>query len=551
MRHLLPLALLIGVYTHATEAAPDIFCFNGRRLPALFVLGEQKCATTSLATQLVHEWGVLESNVGKEVHYFDNGGRSLAGFASKFPTCGGPNQLTVDLTPNYILGYAMRKGSLAAIKSAYGPERLSKTTFALLMCDPVQRALSFHYHFQPDHGSFRGVVSGHRHHLSHASSFADGLYSHQTDAILKELGSVVIIPSPLYYEHAKLAISGLLNVVKRRSGRPLPISDPHAHSDHPPRANPHPHPKLEDDINAADIPLVAEFFRESNDNIYGLVQSASTDPRVSVVPAKGRMPAGIPTHWLQTSVVLKPYIHPFPGPPPAQPPQPQMPPAPHTPVPPMRPSPAPSRPPPPPPAPPPSPPPSPSSPPPELPPPLMPPPSSPALDKTVVVLLVLGFGVAGMCTCLAACVIIFVPRGGLRGVRANGSSIEDGGTPKGGGLELSSSRNNLSPGQNHHGSKLERDSKFAAVRMLQRVARRRAQRRRTNKLEGLHLDTDRDTPESRFGAVRRMQRVARFQAHKKHTRLKEELDDAPLPDDVDERKSAVELEEEDMTSLDD
>ena len=139
----------------------------------------------------------------------------------------------------------------------------------------------------------------------------------------------------------------------------------------------------------------------------------------------------------------------------------------------------------------------------------------------MVLLWGLGLGVVGTCTVLAACVIIFVPRGGIRGVPANGDTIEAGGTPKGGELELSSSRDNLSPGQHHQGSKPETDNTFAAVRMLQRVARGRAQRRRTRKLEGVHLDVD--NPDSRFAAVRRMQRLARFQAHRKHTRLKEEL----------------------------
>ena len=33
------------------------FCFEGHQLPELFLLGVQKCGTTSLTKQLFTEWG--------------------------------------------------------------------------------------------------------------------------------------------------------------------------------------------------------------------------------------------------------------------------------------------------------------------------------------------------------------------------------------------------------------------------------------------------------------------------------------------------------------
>ena len=37
--------------------ADDLFCVNGRRIPALFIVGAQKCGTTSLAKQLFEQFG--------------------------------------------------------------------------------------------------------------------------------------------------------------------------------------------------------------------------------------------------------------------------------------------------------------------------------------------------------------------------------------------------------------------------------------------------------------------------------------------------------------
>ena len=90
----------------------DLFCVNGKQLPQLFLLGSQKCGTSSLATQLNNEWklafsknGNLGNGLGKEVHYFDKGGTELGRFADRFPNCG-PNTLTMDGTPNYVLACA-------------------------------------------------------------------------------------------------------------------------------------------------------------------------------------------------------------------------------------------------------------------------------------------------------------------------------------------------------------------------------------------------------------------------------------------------------------
>ena len=37
--------------------AADLFCVNGHRIPAMFIVGAQKCGTTSLAKQLFEQFG--------------------------------------------------------------------------------------------------------------------------------------------------------------------------------------------------------------------------------------------------------------------------------------------------------------------------------------------------------------------------------------------------------------------------------------------------------------------------------------------------------------
>ena len=122
------------------------FCFNGHQLPSLFLVGAQKCGTTSLSAQLFREWGFRQGyqfkdglfSDSKEHHFFDieaRWRRGLAYYATSFPPCG---SATIDATPNY-----MFETDLAArLKEMYGEWRTGHSTFVFLLCDPVQRAQS-------------------------------------------------------------------------------------------------------------------------------------------------------------------------------------------------------------------------------------------------------------------------------------------------------------------------------------------------------------------------------------------------------------------------
>ena len=291
--------------------APDLFCVNGRRIPHLLLLGGQKCGTTSFVFQMREEWRIKAAVTShKEVHYFDKAGaNSIEEYAENFPECG-PNVLTFDGTPNYVASSSMER-NLRQIKEAYGPARLSQTTFAMLLCDPAQRSQSFVYHIGD--GDYRSAAAGE---LGADQAFTGGLYGAQADLIAREFGQLAIIPSAVYYENATLAIGELLELVSRRSGRPLPPSDASQHQERAATRNTaeghaeddaaKAHPPLVDDINPSDMPRLADFFRASNNRIYAL--AAGIDPRVTLLPSRDKWPAGVPSHWLETSEVLSPFV---------------------------------------------------------------------------------------------------------------------------------------------------------------------------------------------------------------------------------------------------
>ena len=158
----------------ASSSTDRTFCLNGRQLPALFVVGAQKCGTTSFVYQLFNEWGFAQGHAfndgkfsdNKEHHFFGDTERvakGLAHYASSFPACGsgGHAVATVDGTPNYFLSQRAAQ-DLARL---YGPWRLQRTTFAFLLCDPVQRAQSSFYHFRRYGGSPRALCLRHTSHL--------------------------------------------------------------------------------------------------------------------------------------------------------------------------------------------------------------------------------------------------------------------------------------------------------------------------------------------------------------------------------------------------
>ena len=112
-----------------------------RRLePAFFIIGVNKCGTTSLYHTLSQHPLILPPATTKELQYFPwlHETMGLRWYAAHFH-CGDPGQLTFDASPNYLYAPDTAAGLLTAFPRA---------KLILLLRDPVWRAHSHYRHIQ-------------------------------------------------------------------------------------------------------------------------------------------------------------------------------------------------------------------------------------------------------------------------------------------------------------------------------------------------------------------------------------------------------------------
>lgn len=303
----------------------DVMCYGGRQLPSLFIVGAQKCATTSIVHRLFELHNFSESlpyhdNPGpkerysdpKERHFFDNDvrwKRGLSYLAVSSPPCG-TNVVTLDGTPDYLPA----PGAAARLAAMYGPERLARTTFVASLCEPMQRAQSTLYHFRdylnsPGHERWAGTTQLYISHIHSAdltfrqmvhrdvsageyggSLYAYGRYATQIDEWVQAVGHMHVIPLPLYSSHEGATIDELACVAKHRRLHAAP--PPRGQCDFPrARERPsrqhvgsHPHPPLAVDLDPSDaqVLLRRSGLTESNAAVYERLVS---DPRWMILPS--------------------------------------------------------------------------------------------------------------------------------------------------------------------------------------------------------------------------------------------------------------------------
>lgn len=121
---------------------------NGRQAPTVFVLGCQKCGTTSLVAQMQQalSWGTVRVQTGhrysyepefhdKEKHFFSTERYFAKGpryYLNHFPLCSRDRGVICDATPNY-LNYPLAPRRL---RELYGANA-DKLTFIVILRDPV------------------------------------------------------------------------------------------------------------------------------------------------------------------------------------------------------------------------------------------------------------------------------------------------------------------------------------------------------------------------------------------------------------------------------
>jgi hypothetical protein len=144
-------------------------CINGALVPQMFILGCQKCGSTSLYFDMSYGFplelnkytpggGVTTVNeaaqkspkyaLGKELHFFENnehyskGCQEYLGLMPNCPPKGYKSPaVVVDATPNYLFTTSVP----GRVKAFYGPAA-SKLLFVILLREPGSRFLSYFKH---------------------------------------------------------------------------------------------------------------------------------------------------------------------------------------------------------------------------------------------------------------------------------------------------------------------------------------------------------------------------------------------------------------------
>ena len=142
--------LLVIVYLPSDEGASSITNAINKlktkplEYPDIFIIGAQKCGTTSTAFLMLQHGEICNKGL-KEKHYFSDldafvtdYDRHWSTYQRNFNECTNSSQMTMDATPSYVwLDYAPE-----LIKKSYTKKQLAQKKFLLILREPVQRTYS-------------------------------------------------------------------------------------------------------------------------------------------------------------------------------------------------------------------------------------------------------------------------------------------------------------------------------------------------------------------------------------------------------------------------
>ena len=214
---------------------------------------------------------------------------------------------TLDATPNGMFKESARANMLRI----YGEERIKKSTFAFILCDPLQRSQSYYYHFKAGGKStgFKGAAHNALRSDHDIPGMGGGMYSNGVDPWIAAVASaehpVLIIPSVAYYSQPAETLRALIEVVERNSGRTVKIPASCC-SDKPPRSNSRSHAHLADDFYPEDAHKVWSKYKSSSYHIYDLV-APNHNPSIVLHPPSIRNKPEY-RHFLETTEFLKQFI---------------------------------------------------------------------------------------------------------------------------------------------------------------------------------------------------------------------------------------------------
>jgi len=119
------------------------FCVENHLLPSIFVIGIQKCGTTTLTGILEQFKGIWR---GKKEHHFFDQAKTYTNYKyyKQFPNCKDAHR-TYDNTPNYTNPYSSSADNIKAFYEKLGIP-LEGVSFIAMVCRPVERLRSAYYH---------------------------------------------------------------------------------------------------------------------------------------------------------------------------------------------------------------------------------------------------------------------------------------------------------------------------------------------------------------------------------------------------------------------
>ena len=130
------------------------FCINGRLVPSLFVIGVQKCGTTTLDA-ILKKFSGLSHGARKEHHFFDQSKNQTLQFdkyINQFPVCNGKIKISYDASPHYT-NYNQHVKAAENIKKFYNSFDipLHRLRFIAIVC-PNSRRIPSNFYFSRSHG---------------------------------------------------------------------------------------------------------------------------------------------------------------------------------------------------------------------------------------------------------------------------------------------------------------------------------------------------------------------------------------------------------------
>ena len=121
------------------------FCVNGRIIPSLFLIGIQKCGTTTL-DEVLKQFPQLSHGRKKEHHFFDqeNYMKNYTDYVESFPECNTGTVRSFDATPNYSNPDSYAAENIKQFYEEHGIP-LNKLIFIAIVCSNSRRISSSFY----------------------------------------------------------------------------------------------------------------------------------------------------------------------------------------------------------------------------------------------------------------------------------------------------------------------------------------------------------------------------------------------------------------------